>query len=244
MTTILIANIGNRDVLLGGQDKSPYPTRPEGQKLLERYDTIKEQLLLPILDPCLDFVLAQEGGQIDRMVLIGTDQPAEGDALKTDKYGVPFRDKDTTHFASLIKRHYGKVRPQQIRERIRTPLVRANPALYDEMMVEYASIVRGSAEAGYDTCYVIATGGTPTQIITLTNASPTAVTVSALDITNFPTFQLGAAAPALPVVISASGGTLDIPVVFAPESAGPHSGLLNIAHHQDSPKTTPSRDRY
>jgi len=162
MTVLLIANVGSRDVWLRGQDRSPYPTRPEGQKLLKRYDTVKDDLIFPILDPCLDFILAQEGGQVDRLVLISTDQPTEGDASKRDKYGVPFRNKDTCYFARLLKQRYDDVRwPQQIREKIRTPVVRANPALYDEMMVEYDPILRRLAEAGYDTCYVIAAGGTP-----------------------------------------------------------------------------------
>ena len=160
MTVLLLANVGSRDVLLRGQDESPYPTRPKGQALFKRYDAVKEGLLFPILDPGLDFVLAQEGGQVDRMVLIGTDQPAEGDALKTDKYGVPFRDKDTVHFARLIERYYRKTRTPQL-GKVGVSTVRANPALYDETMVAYDRIVGRLAEAGYDTCYVIATGGTP-----------------------------------------------------------------------------------
>jgi hypothetical protein len=160
MTTILIANVGNRDVLLRGQEKSPYPPRPEGEKLFQQYQAVKETLTFPILDPCLDFVLAQENHKIDRLVLVGTDQPAEGDALKTDKFGVPFRDKDTLHFARLIERRYRESRAGQL-GKIGVMTVRANPALYDEAMVEYGKLVGRLARADYTACYVVTAGGTP-----------------------------------------------------------------------------------
>jgi len=73
---------------------------------------------------------------------------------------VPFRDKDTVHFARLIERRYREIHAQQP-GKIGTSTVRANPALYDETMVAYDRIVGHLAEAGYSTCYVITAGGTP-----------------------------------------------------------------------------------
>ena len=91
MTILVLCNVGSRDVRVEGQ--APSPAREEGWRLLQAYDEIAPALTFPIVQPCLGYILAQQGEGIERLVLFGTDQPDPA-----------YRSTDTLYFAQLAAR--------------------------------------------------------------------------------------------------------------------------------------------
>ena len=150
MSVVLLANIGQRDLLLGGQRIEP--ARAAAQGVLERFDECKDQLSLPMLSPLLDLVL-REHEQV-QVVLYGTDQP--------EWVGAAHRERDTVHLAEvairLIRLRYaGRV------EWAKAKVIDGNPSLYDDMLVFFRQQLspRQSWTREVERCYVCTVGGTP-----------------------------------------------------------------------------------
>ncbi len=151
MAVWVICNVGTRDVRLDGQEIRP--ARPRGEAILrdlERDPTLAGRLSFEIIEPCLRELLRLHPTGLDRVILLGTDQPDPA-----------HRETDTLYFAEILRRCLGArlegLRAMEVR------LIRGiNPALYDEA---YEAMDRLLAELGpaegETVCYIILAGGTP-----------------------------------------------------------------------------------
>ncbi|HSW40620.1 MAG TPA: hypothetical protein VLL97_14125 [Acidobacteriota bacterium] len=143
---LLIANIGNRDLLLDGNEC--VPARTEGERLLERFDEISGRLGFPIFGRALEYVEKTRGEKPDRLsiILFATDQPDR-----------EYRESDTIAFGRIIKKRFGKNR------RISLCVIQEEPNYYDSMFVFYRTKLRELAPKGKDAdaVYVLATAGAP-----------------------------------------------------------------------------------
>lgn len=165
MSTLVICNVGTRDVVIAGkEDEKPLPkARIQGEYLLAQLATAvpevtPDALTFPILKPALDAILAEEAsGRIDRLVLIGTNQ----DEAITPPW---HRQNDTLFYAQLarqvlIPRFGAQIGQAQVIEvgAEKSPI---NPALYDHAYNRLGEIVGGLADPDV-TCYVAPVGGIP-----------------------------------------------------------------------------------
>jgi hypothetical protein len=95
--TLLICTVGGQDLICAGLPKDRRGERTWAAEVLERYDELHPQLLLPIIGKALRYLAAQ-ALTIDELILIGSDQPAPpaSDAR--------FWESDTCHTMSAIRR--------------------------------------------------------------------------------------------------------------------------------------------
>lgn len=152
MATILLANVGDRDVSLDG-DRVRRP-REEGEALLKQWPRVAERLSLPILKPVLRH-LEGRGQKPDHIVLFATDQPA-GTAEE-------LRSKDTLYLAELAKRMIESWPGYGGRAMVRK-VAGLNPSLYDEMFQYFGHVLgnrNDKALRDVSQCYVSPVGGTP-----------------------------------------------------------------------------------
>jgi len=154
---LLLINVGNSDLLADGN--RPSPARMEGKELWERYD--EHTFSLPIIEPCLRFVLRQTPGIIERIVLFDTDQQPTGAALQKDRNGVALRDKDTIWFGRIIERCISERYADRIGTIERRDLSGFNPSLYDEAFEAYGRELTELYDSGVQTCWVLMSGGIP-----------------------------------------------------------------------------------
>jgi hypothetical protein len=148
MTTLVLCNLGARDVMLGGKDLKP--AREAGRRLLENYTAVAPELSFPIIEPCLRYILAQQPAGVDQLVLYGTDQPDS-----------EHRASDTLYFAELAARRLPELLGGQVHQARPVPIQGINPALYDEAFEKFDELLTGLAGEGVEACYVIVCGGVP-----------------------------------------------------------------------------------
>ncbi|MGQ9677215.1 MAG: hypothetical protein ACUVX1_16250 [Chloroflexota bacterium] len=152
MTTILLANVGVRDVQLDGELlQSP---RDDGQRLLGEWPDIERRLSLPIIEPLIAFVRDRWGWPA-AVVLFATDQPPSAPAQH--------RAKDTIHCAELAKRLLNhRCGPLQGRVFVRATRDE-NPALYDEALGYFKKTFQSGARPFGEATEAIVSpvGGTP-----------------------------------------------------------------------------------
>lgn len=160
MKTLVLCNIGNSDLKADGN--RPKLPRPDGEQLWQHF--ADHAFALPIIEPCLAYLL-QVTGQIDRIVLFYTDQPATDQTTALDRYGVSLRDKDTLWYARIAER----LLHERFAERLGgIDLLRVergngqmiNPSLYDEAFDAYGDLVTRSYTPGVE-CHVLMAGGIP-----------------------------------------------------------------------------------
>ena len=92
MSVHLLANVGNRDVLLNGEKIEP--ARYRGKEILDRLGEHIQGLTLPLLTPAVNELLSRHN-KIE-VVLFATDQP-EGTPEK-------YRETDTLYAGSQKRR--------------------------------------------------------------------------------------------------------------------------------------------
>ena len=145
---IVLCNVGSRDLSLDGQLLRP--VREKGKQVLEHYNAFAPRLDLPIILPCLRYILKMHPTGIERLVLFGTDQPES-----------PYRQSDTLHVAEVAVR----LVKERLGEAVSTAehrLIRGiNPALYDEAFELYDAMLADLHPADDEICYAIIAGGIP-----------------------------------------------------------------------------------
>lgn len=159
MHTLVLANIGNSDLIVDG--KRLQRPRSEGEAVWKEFE--RYEFETPIIEPCIDWIAGRR--PIDRLILFYTDQPEMPETLKPDRFGVSLRDKDTLWYAQIIARllqaRFGerikRIECQSIR---RTDGRVINPSMYDEAFDAYVGLVAPLADA-QTTCYVLMAGGIP-----------------------------------------------------------------------------------
>jgi len=153
MKTILMANVGNRDVKYENEDIKP--TRLTGKDYLERFDQTSPHLTFPILRKGLECIFSELQDQpLDYLILFYTDQDPQEVADQHYK-------SDTIYFAELIERLIKIRLPEKIRE-IRRLKIPANPNDYDSTY-EYFSgqLEQIEAELHPDRVFLSPAGGIP-----------------------------------------------------------------------------------
>ncbi|RRR65920.1 MAG: hypothetical protein EI684_21760 [Candidatus Viridilinea halotolerans] len=169
MTTLLICNIGTRDLQLDSLDGLPtelvanpktgqLKARPAGEYLLqkEHFAQFKDRLRMPMIEKALRFITPAPDADL-RIVLFATDQ---------DEHVAPFyRDGDTIHFAHLIKdllflRHQ---KTGLVKKQIEIHTTNHNPADYDLMIDFYRQKLPKIADVNPkpQPIYLLIAGGTP-----------------------------------------------------------------------------------
>jgi hypothetical protein len=93
--TLLICNIGGRDVECAALPKTGLGERAWALAVLERYAELRPALRLPIIGKALRY-LADAGTPPEQVVLIASDQPEDADPR--------FRAGDTCHTAAIVAR--------------------------------------------------------------------------------------------------------------------------------------------
>jgi len=129
MKSILMANVGNRDVKYDDQDIKP--PRLYGKDYLERFDAVAEHLSFPIISKGLDCVFQELGNRpLDHLILFYTDQNPK-------EVKEPHFQADTIYFAELIM----KMINLHLKDKIRSVILEkipSNPNDYD-ITYEYFS---------------------------------------------------------------------------------------------------------
>lgn len=165
---LLLATIGNRDLMVDGQPIPPEQIRPRGEEIARDFDSYRERLAAPLLEPCLRYI--RDRGSADRPVrlrirLFGTDQGAGAGRHSL---------RDTIHLARAV----AKLLPQRfppegrfsIMEEPKATPVLGNPSLYDEMYRRFGEILAGRnlEPDQFEEVYVAPVGGTPAMSFGLT----------------------------------------------------------------------------
>ncbi len=151
MTTLLLANVGLRDVMLDGQKIEP--AREQGERILAELETHSARLSLPLITPPVEQSLRQ-GSQL-RVVLFATNQP---------EWAPPeHRARDTVHFgkiaAALLETRWSR----RGLEKVWCESIDGNPSLYDDMVVAFRRQLGSNRRwmREVECCYVCPVGGTP-----------------------------------------------------------------------------------
>ena len=123
---LLIANVGNRDLMLDGEKIEP--ARPRGTEILDRFVEFRERLGAPILEPIIRAVMLDEPRSLD-ICLLCTDQP-EGPPDSRH------RSRDTIEFGKILVKRLPELFPEAkiaIRPYV-MPVGAARPNVYDEAL--------------------------------------------------------------------------------------------------------------
>ncbi|MCB8965737.1 MAG: hypothetical protein H6660_02495 [Ardenticatenaceae bacterium] len=165
MSTLVICNVGTRDVVLAGKEneKPPPKARIQGEVLLTQLaaaapEITPDTLTFPILKPALDAILAEDvSRRIDHLILIGTNQ----DETTT----LPWhRQNDTLFYAQLAQQvlapRYGEQIGQTKVIEVGAEAHPINPALYDQAYNRLGEIVGEWIDPDV-ICYVVPVGGIP-----------------------------------------------------------------------------------
>lgn len=147
MSTLVLTNVGSRDVLYKGQEIRP--PRGEGQRLLAEYETCAADLAFPIVEPLLRYLLDRHPQDTLDLYLFGTDQPDPR-----------FQPTDTLYFARLMARRL----PEVLGRRVQAQAVSVqgiNPSYYDLAIEAYGRLLAEIVAADVAVCYVALAGGVP-----------------------------------------------------------------------------------
>ncbi|HWQ12522.1 MAG TPA: hypothetical protein VNL77_06975 [Roseiflexaceae bacterium] len=161
MTTLLLVNIGNSDLLVDGR-RMQRP-RPDGQALWETF--AQHQIEAPIIEPCLRELL-RAVPRIDRVLLFVTDQPDTAETRVPDRFGVALRDKDTIWFGQIVARLLRERFGDALGEIALVTIARAdgraiNPSMYDEAFEAYGELIARHYDPDVTACYALMAGGIP-----------------------------------------------------------------------------------
>lgn len=154
MAVMLIVTLGSRDVFLD-KGKIDHP-RKKGEEILNAYETYAKRLSYPIIQPAINYLFEQEKiAQIDRVILVCTDQP--------ETVGRKYRDQDTIYFARILHNLLKAKYPSQISE-IKLCKITQNPTLLDEMFEFFKQALAKDKIFQMDNlekCYLELSGGVP-----------------------------------------------------------------------------------
>ena len=153
MSVILLASVGNRDLLVDGEHLPPEVHREQGQRILSAFESYRGRLAAPQIACCVAWVLERHP-HLDSVVLLVTDQP--------ESVSARHRDKDTIFVGQIIKRLLAAQFKQQVQKVRLASIASGNPAVPDEMYDEVGKILSclpGRPEV--EKCYVLPVGGPP-----------------------------------------------------------------------------------
>lgn len=169
----LIATLGTRDITINREaleekfgheavrplyyesnGRQAFLPRPGGLFLHENFNQIFGKLKFPIIQPALEW-LYRKRGQVDTIILVGTDQPT----AVPDKY----RNNDTLHFAEVLKELIPvRYKDKQQNFDIRVTLIEEDVIYLDSMYSQVSKIIRNqpfTALQQYDFIYLLNQGG-------------------------------------------------------------------------------------
>src|SRR5262245_1900017 len=146
---LFLANVGNRDLFLGGQEIRPARTR--GKEILDNFAEHRHNLILPILGPVIRSIETDDPeAQID-LVLFCTNQ--EGAEER-------FRANDTFSVGECIKKLLSGQKPVG---KVTLREIQTNPNLYDSMFQHFSEeLARWQGRRDeYEKVFVSLAGGIP-----------------------------------------------------------------------------------
>jgi len=146
---LLLANVGNRDLMLAGQKIEPARTR--GKEVLDNFAVYRQDLTLPILGSVIRSIQADDPeAQLDLMLFC------------TNQEGVEekFKANDTLYFGECIKKLLSGQKPTG---RVNLREISANPNLYDSMFHYFTEQLfwMRSHFGDYEKVFVALAGGVP-----------------------------------------------------------------------------------
>ena len=146
---LLLANVGNRDLMLASQEIRP--ARTKGQEILDRFAEHRKELSLPILGPVIRSIQDDDPETQVDLVLFCTNQ--EGAEEK-------FQVNDTLLFGECIKKLLSGQRPVG---KVTLREIRTNPNLYDSMFHHFSEeLARWQGRHDeYEKVFVSLAGGIP-----------------------------------------------------------------------------------
>lgn len=151
--TLLLANVGNRDVQIPDSDDLPKKARDFGEAILADWSAYADKLTFPILGKALQWV-AGKHGPVERIILVASDQKDEH-----------HRHSDTAPLAEVIQRAFSE-KPKW-RKHLASPdaivieRCHDNPSDYDDMMRFYETQMARLAGDRASIVYLEVSGGTP-----------------------------------------------------------------------------------
>jgi hypothetical protein len=146
---VLLANIGNRDVMLAGQEIRP--TRARGKEILDHFAEHQQNLTFPILGPVIRSIQASNPeAQLDLVLFCTNQEDAEE----------RFKANDTLYFAECIKKLLSGRKPVG---RVTIQEIAANPNLAGSMFPYFSEqLLRMQSRFGeYEKVFVALAGGIP-----------------------------------------------------------------------------------
>jgi hypothetical protein len=166
---LILANVGNRDVLYGGEELRP--AREKGEELLARFDEAASQIELPILSSGLRYV---ESLSYRYSEILGRNQDAPRVGIFcTDQEDPRHRQNDTLMYARIAEKKLPRMFPNSkgndgLRLNNKNPVIvdriSDNPARYDRMYRHYERFFDEHPRIQDPEnwlCFVLASGGTP-----------------------------------------------------------------------------------
>lgn len=156
MTTLLLCNIGNSDLVADQDTQPPRPARVVGKTLWETYS--EHTFAIPIIRPYLEY-FQRKNIVIERCILFDTDQRDTVANNQLDRYKVKLRDKDTLWFGAIIERLLREHWSSVIHTVERRTITRINPSLYDDAIDEYGRQLSEIDDGTVTQCYLLTAGG-------------------------------------------------------------------------------------
>lgn len=166
---VILANVGNRDVLYEGKELRP--AREKGEELLGHFDEESSQIELPILNASLRYISSLHA-RYPEVRNKGERAPRVG-LFATDQNDSPHRDTDTVNLAKIAEKKLPQMFPESrentaLRLNRKKPVsvqkITDNPARYDLMYRYYESFFKNQRRLGDPEgwlCFVLTSGGTP-----------------------------------------------------------------------------------
>ncbi len=154
MAILLLANIGNSDLWLSGTRLKKQ--REEAKLILDDFETMCNELTIPILEPIIKEIWSTHKRSIDEIILFSTDQPISA--------GKPFHANDTIYSAQVIRRLL--LEDERFADKVSSvvcaPPITSAPNDLDATMQWFAQHLPVTvAKEDFSDIYVSVTGGTP-----------------------------------------------------------------------------------
>ncbi|HOJ31921.1 MAG TPA: hypothetical protein PKY35_04730 [Candidatus Hydrogenedentes bacterium] len=153
MKICIIANVGQRDLMIDGKPLPSEKLREYSKEINENYESQKGRLSAPLLEPAMNLILNEFDNKTEiKMTLIATNQE-----------DLNFQKGDTIYCAKVLEKLLKAKFSKKTSLDIRIRELKSPPNMYDAMIPCYMGWAqsRKFQTENADRVYLICTGGTP-----------------------------------------------------------------------------------
>lgn len=153
MKICIIANVGQRDLMIDGKPLPSEKLRECSKEIDENYESQKGRLSAPLLEPAMNLILNKFDNKTEiKMTLIATNQE-----------DLNFQKGDTTYCAEVLEKLLKAKFSKKTSLDVKIRELNSPPNMYDAMIPRYMGWAQNGKfqTENADRVYLICTGGTP-----------------------------------------------------------------------------------